>query len=264
MDAAHTSERLSGYKRAYVLIPCDPDRSDAAFLPQVHGMTYTSTDVATCPYQSLPGHGVPPVPGCTCGFYALKEREKVAKAKFAGADFPRAFSSVMLAVQMYGPNVIEGTEGFRASAQQVTEVLVDDRCFHCRRRATTIVVLNENADASVSTEFNPYVLGLRDERLGSHAGIRAVCDHHHASYPSERTLTLADLSGMLGVDVSFARLSRHIARPPAARWESASKIMNGVLIPPKLPWGYSVVILMLLAIVMAQAVVLIMNLPAVA
>lgn len=190
-------EELNGFKRAYLAVKIDRmsgEVVDAGFKSHVADTMYRTLDTATCrlgrPHRA-------PARGCTCGFYALKDAEKVRNLAFAGARIsdPQATSAV-LSVRLFGAEVLEGERGFRSSNQLVTGVEVDPRCFTCQKPAISLV-----PSTLVSSQLDGDVWMLT-----------AVCEQHAAvALDIHLPFSLADLSGAYGTDISFAESPASIA-----------------------------------------------------
>lgn len=74
-----------------------------------------------------------PAESCSCGFYALADRNQILSGTFSGAL--SRDHNVILSVAMSGL-VVEGTRGLRASHQTVTGVEVASRCTFCPNPTT--------------------------------------------------------------------------------------------------------------------------------
>ncbi len=126
---------------------------------------------------------VPPVDGCTCGFYALSDATEIWGNRFAGAR--KGISTQILDVQFSG-EVIEGTRGFRAGTQHILDVKFRPICSQ--------KLCNNHADV-VGIDVTRPVTGEQDWFYAS-----ATCNKH-----ADRLIemSLNELTTLVGVDVSI-------------------------------------------------------------
>lgn len=198
--------KLDGYKRAYPIITYPHHQGEidyenplaAVFRPHVQELYYARDAEAVC--VKHPRHQ-PPEPKCECGFYALKERPTVQFYNFSGSALKFGGTSAVLTVHLYGREVIEGARGYRGAAQQVHAVQLDPRCAECDKQAT---VIGRARKTEVGDDYAYYTIevlcgecGNRRDRLS----------------PGRTVFEPAELSGLLGVEVTIAVRSRWILYP---------------------------------------------------
>lgn len=187
---------LRGYKRAYLVVeftrptPGGPEVAvDAGFRSHASDVLYRADDAALCLEG---GDHRPPEPGCRCGFYSLKDRRAVERWRFTGAFFrSHPGSSAVLEVGPYGELVIEGTEGFRASRQQVFAAYLDPRCRFCGRKAVTTVAAGP---CQRTLSRNLYAA-------------ESACQSCAERFPAGRRLSLSQLTALLGTEARFREAS---------------------------------------------------------
>ncbi len=184
------AKEFIGFKRAYVALNrsrVSHEIVSAAFNAYVRSATYGSVAVASCGKD--PNH-IPPVASCMCGFYALKDRDAIERGRFSGATFSNSSSaSVLLEVELFGSNVIEGVDGFRASSQQVRSVELPASCRRCGSQACWIVLGQLNYSGEDHDIFD----------------VRYLCNGCVAEQNVEdsKKLSAQQLSAMLGVTCRF-------------------------------------------------------------
>ena len=139
------------------------------------GGTYGANDLAVCVHDR--GH-VPPVGGCGCGFYAVRDRDQAA---WLGDDVGIA----LLDVELWG-RFHEFEKGFIAAVQQVRRVTLLPYCIPCLYGRT-----HELTPAQVLTGGQ-----------GQHGELVPVCDGHLDT--DLGAVTPAELAEAFGVEVVCA------------------------------------------------------------
>lgn len=150
-----------------------------------HPVSYDVVDAARCARSAFddPSH-LPPQEGCSCGFYALLSRSRIAGLQFSGAAASPHVSSVLLEVAAFGDVVVAET-GLRFSHQQVRRVELEPWCSFCGRAARTVGVSLSPLEGSVAPVY-PVV---------------SACRRHVPRLAAE--LSPAQLESHLGVPVTF-------------------------------------------------------------
>jgi hypothetical protein len=108
---------------------------DVQFRGLAQNVLYGVEDTARCvPFGESRNHGSLPDPGCTCGFYALKD-----KAPYLwGGDHMLPGHSPLLEVELWG-RVLVGTNGYRGEHQRVLSATLSP-CHWCGAAAEWVQV----------------------------------------------------------------------------------------------------------------------------
>jgi hypothetical protein len=236
-EARSSYDRPSGYKVARLV--ADPAGDGGGFLGLTVGGLYGHDMLAGCEVLggSLPpprrwGRRRPPSPhdapdlGCSCGFYAYKDRAPATELLATRPPISRLFGTALLEVDLAG-TVIEFDRGFRASHQRVLGVQIPHWCVPCAsdgaaQRARRVAGLSgdplaEALQAEVPRLPSVYRLAVTVhhkalfERLAGRAALRPVCDKHTSSASTAEgsgsaptvILELADLAARLGTEVRW-------------------------------------------------------------
>lgn len=183
LPVRHQSEPIRARKLAWIVRLTDPH------LPERERWGFQGASVGNIAFYRpesrsvclLTGtHHDAPQPDCTCGFYAVKR---------VTGDHRTAGFFVALDVDLYG-RVIRHTAGWRAEKQRVIKVTIGSICALCGTRKATC-------------------LGFSGRVLNSNAGplqlLHALCDKCAPTFDTGERLTLADVSGYLGVEVAWGR-----------------------------------------------------------
>lgn len=187
MDASKSRGELVGFKRAYLVFRMTADRQVAGVMFRGYSAmrSYYGVDARAVCFDG--GDHEVPDESCTCGFYALKDRDRVARFSFSGASMLDQNGSVLLDVRLYGGRVLEGSHGFRGARQQVLSVTLPGVCMMCGAAATKVIA-------------GKIVAQVGDEtwRRGE-----VLCDACVKQWAPEAVVSAADVAGMLGTDVRF-------------------------------------------------------------
>lgn len=192
-----------GYKRGFVVaIPTSSNPGlpfALAFCGVAQGGLYERDSAAKC----LDGHPhSPPAPDCRCGFYALSEKEPIADGVFVGSHPFKRWDAV-LTVSLYG-EVIEGSEGLRASHQKVELVEFEPRCHRCGHPEVSGLALFKA----------PAVVRRRGVSVAAPACSRCAA--------RRRTLSFDDASAQLGVEVRLGPPRQSFLAKFRSRWSDAA------------------------------------------
>lgn len=213
---------LRGWKRAGVVVtarrsptPADAELVSAGFMAHAHPHMYATKDVAVC---AAGKRHSPPHEGCDCGFYALRDRTAIVAHGFAGATArPQVTVSAVCEVALFG-EVLEGSRGFRASAQQVLSVGLDPDCFRCKGPGETTVLAAR-------------IMSAPD---GDVWGLTVVCRGCVRS--DDRVVELSELTALLGCEVSIRPASdsarqrrRYDPNAPLDRRRAAAGLISSAL-----------------------------------
>jgi hypothetical protein len=218
----------------------DPASDAAGFLGLTMGGRYGSDAQAMCEVLSgalppprrwgrrrVPASHSAPAVGCSCGFYAYRDRRDAEKLLATHPPVGRHFGTALLDVDLAG-TVIEYDHGFRSSHQRVLGVRVPAWCLPCAsagraRRASQLAgQAGEPLAAALQSEIpaQPQVYRLARTlhhqallaRIQSWAALRPVCDDHmptdgahldHRDPPTTVRCAPADLAARLGTEVSW-------------------------------------------------------------
>ena len=162
---------LTAFKIARIVVT----RNGYAFRGIGLGGVYGPHDLAVCVHRA---DHVPPVPGCGCGFYALKDRDRAA---WLGGEAGIA----LLDVELWG-RFHEFEKGYIAAVQQVRRITLMPYCIPCLYGRT-----HELTPAQVLTDGQ-----------GQHGELVPVCaDHLDAELEG---VTPAELAKAFGVEVVCA------------------------------------------------------------
>lgn len=165
---------LGGFKAARIGIGPDGLRlGGAAF-----GAPYGPIDEAAC--VNVRDH-VPPHPGCTCGFYAWKDRDNAV-------GLLNEVTVAVAEVELWGA-FHEFELGYIAAVQHVRRVTLIPDCMPCLftrepRKITAVALATTNSAAVTTGELRP------------------VCDRHAAS--ADTVIDIGQLAEAFGVEVSWA------------------------------------------------------------
>lgn len=170
---------ILAYKTALLLWQYGDESCGPGLSSLFTGNAYTASDHAECRVghmgYTISAHATPSI-GCTCGFYAVRDREKIVSHAQEGA--------VLLDVELFG-RVIVFEHGYRAERQRILRVGVAG-CWYCNA-----------ASAHVAT-----VAPTPWERAKSNALV-PMCAEHLPLAKANVAYSLSELAGRLGAPVGY-------------------------------------------------------------
>lgn len=176
MNSPATTAQLYGWRRAHLVARIEDGQiADVAFQSLNQPNLFRVVAEAHCRYHP---HR-PPADGCTCGFYALSDRDRIVRGDYRGHKW--VLNSVILQVRMTG-DVIEGEAGYRAERQTVVCVELPEKCRYpeCDRHAG--VMRAETVAHAITPE-------------GKWVPLLAVCRAHVADHLAFHPSALESVSG---------------------------------------------------------------------
>lgn len=181
-----------GYKAAQIIAG-----ADRAWFAGIAHQVYGVDDPAVCARNGC----APPEPACACGFYAFTERiDALSMAARLSRHPVRAHA--LLQVEMSG-DVLAFDHGVRGARQRVLGVELTRECHRCARRGRIRRAAGIGADRA--DRYRQLWTDLRRRALVSlppgSAPVRPLCAEHLAR--ASRTLTTAELGGLLGTEVRW-------------------------------------------------------------
>lgn len=235
---AAVGELPSGWKSARLL--WDPEANKAVFCGVTVGGTYGPSADAECVASHadrLVWDHRPPDLACTCGFWAFKECRRALQLLTAPAQLDAVWPAVLCQVDLAG-DVVEHSEGWRASHQRTMGVQVPAWCSMCAAKGQTVRavavagrphtamlrLLDEEdsgeTDGSVqrlmaameASALTRSMMLRRREQLAGMVPLAPLCDGHLAQVTEADgnpggavCLSVGELRQALGTDVEFDR-----------------------------------------------------------
>jgi hypothetical protein len=202
-------------------IAVDLDARTGAFSPWADTLTYTAEAHAECALGR--SHTVPHL-GCTCGFYAAYDVEGLLT--LLQPDHAMLAGSALLDVELGGVE-LAGPFGVRAAEQRVLGAALVPFCMACDQP---------------DLESPPELYATRSARLpGGPHWVVPLCASHAALTRDAVPVTLGDVAGMLGTEVTWAsaeqallfldwrdeRLAAGEVRGPLAAWRTLGQLRMG-------------------------------------